>query len=116
MKATSRRERRKPSTRLGASGETPRMPKAPSPYATVSRARRNQRRGDADAGTRSGGTEPGRSADEEAAVGREPLAGEERAVVGGQEEGGLGDFLRLGPAAERSLRDECLPHERRDPL
>src|SRR5215470_9390167 len=101
MKATSRRESRKPSTRLGASGETPRMPKAPSPYATVRSVRRNQRRGGADAGRRSGDTEPGRSADEEAAVGREPLPREERAVVGREEESRLRDLLRLGPAMER---------------
>src|SRR5215468_238614 len=44
MNATSKRERWKPSTRLGVSGETPSMPKAPRPYAVVRRARSGQRR------------------------------------------------------------------------
>src|SRR5262245_65413376 len=80
------------------------MPKAPIPYATVSKARIGQRRGDAETRSAEFATERKRSADEEAAVGGEPLAGEEGAVVGGEEECGLRHLLRLRPSRSEERR------------
>src|SRR5437764_784691 len=52
----------------------------------------------------------GISGDEETAVRRQPLPGEERAVVGREEERGGGDLVRLAGPAQRRARD----HRRAD--
>src|SRR5439155_2577826 len=58
----------------------------------------------------------GISADEEAAIRREPLPGEERAVVGHQEERRGRDLVRLAGAPERRARDHRRADQRRHPL
>src|SRR5258705_2866420 len=58
----------------------------------------------------------GISADEEAAVRREPLAGEERAVVGGKEQRRGRDLVGLAGAPERRARNHRRADQRRHPL
>src|SRR5213593_2498046 len=58
----------------------------------------------------------GISADEEAAVRREPLPGEERAVVGGEEERRGRNLVRLAGAVQRRAGEHRRPDQRRHPL
>src|SRR2546425_8930046 len=58
----------------------------------------------------------GISADEEATVRRQPLPGEERAVVAGEEECGGGDLPRVTGAPERRTGDHRRPDQRRHRL
>src|SRR3989442_11151708 len=58
----------------------------------------------------------GISADKEAAVRRQPLPGEERAVVAGEEECGGGDLARVTSAPERRTGDHRRPDQRRHRL
>src|SRR2546426_8415855 len=58
----------------------------------------------------------GISADEEATVRRQPLPGEERAVVAGEEECGGGDLPRVTGAPERCTGDHRRPDQRRHRL
>src|SRR3954470_19733789 len=51
---------------------------------------------------------------EVAARGREPLAGHPGRIVGGEEDGDLGDVVGLAEAAERSARNELLLEIRTD--
>src|SRR5258705_2666676 len=53
----------------------------------------------------------GISADEEPAVGREPLPGEERAVVGREEERRGGDLPRVAGAPQRRAGGQLRPDE-----
>src|SRR5205814_10563253 len=57
---------------------------------------------------------PAPSADEEAAVRRQPLPGGERRLVGGQEQGGGRDLARLADAAHRRAAQERLARQLRD--
>src|SRR2546429_2017367 len=58
----------------------------------------------------------GISADEETAVRRQPLPGEERAVVAGEEERRGGDLPRVAGAPERRAGDHRRPDQRRHRL
>src|SRR5439155_25659784 len=62
------------------------------------------------------GESRGGSSDQEAAVRREPLAGEEGAVVRREEERCLRHFVGIGVAAERRPRDDGLAHQVRHGL
>src|SRR5215471_15679337 len=57
----------------------------------------------------------GISADEESAIWREPLPGEERAVVGREEERRRRDLVRLARAPERCAGDHRGANQRRHP-